>query len=444
MKSFKILAAGLTAAIAASVASADTVITITGSTAFRSATIGRITALFDGTKYDYANSATSGSSTTTAFATFIGVPNPSLPLSITGNGKLIVQCSWTGSVEGIRDVVTASTQPFIKSSEVTGTYGDTTITVTNVNTNIANASAYESVIPQMAMSDNRQAATIYNSVTLTENQVGVVPFVWVKVKANDFANLSGAPTSGATALANYNAVTNITSTAIRKILGGGFVPMSYLTGNATEAEYYVQAVGRTPLSGTRVITFAESGFGATSDSVSQIQTTDDGSVITALAAYPQLTSAYVAGNNGYTGSSDLVTAIKWPLTSATTNADLGVTGQTGLVAYVGLSDAVTHLTNTGNAANTILTYNGVGVTWNGSVWNVDNVLNGKYPFWFYEYLSYRSTLSGAPLAYASALKDALLSVTQTSLSSTKALIKLDTMKVGRETEGGVIGDIVLP
>jgi hypothetical protein len=291
------------------------------------------------------------------------------------------------------------------------------------------------------MADNRQSATVYTSVALTENKIGVVPFVWVKAKATSFADDGVTVGSGATALTNYNAINNITSNAIRGILGGGYVNMSYLTGAAADASYYIQAVGRNALSGTRVIAFADSGFGAASPATSQVVTTSNTTSILDISNYPA-GNGFADGDNGYSGGGDLAAAIKFPITSATTS--LAGSGLMGLVGYVGLSDASTIIANYGYpTSGVVLNYNGVKLPYSVAgttvTWDVSSVLNGSYPMWFYEYLSYKSNLSGTALDYANALKGKLLSVSQASLSATNALIKLDSMAVGRETEGGVIG-----
>jgi hypothetical protein len=449
MKHLKSCAAAVLALLAADAASAATTINITGSTAFRGATINQIVALFDSGKYDYAYSAQKSGSAdkTAAYATFVGVPSTSLPASITGNGQLIVQCAWTGSVDGIRDVVTGSAQNFIKSTVVAGDHTDTTVTATLANTPANVAVNYESVIPQITMADNRQSASIYNSVALTENKIGVVPFVWVKAKATSFADGNYVDSlgvtqniTGATALTDYNSINNITSNAIRGILGGGYVPMSYLTGKAADANYFIQAVGRYPLSGTRVIAFADSGFGATSPATSQVKTSSDATSITDISIYPA-GNGYADGDNGYSGGGDLATAIKFPITSATTSL---ATGQMGLVGYVGLGDASTIINNYGNPlTGVVLGYNGVSLPYSVSgstvTWDITSVQNGSYPFWFYEFISYRTNLAGKALDFANALKSKLTSVPQASLSATNALIKLDSMQVGRDSEGSVIG-----
>ena len=92
-----------------------------------------------------------------------------------------------------------------------------------------------------------------------------------------------------------------------------------------------------------------------------------------------------------------------------------------LLAYFGKNDA-----NGVNGGNNNLTYNGVAYT-------DANIQEGKYSFWGYEHLVYRSTLTGN----AKTVADQLASQIKTTDATVSGLL-LPTMHVSRTTEGAVI------
>lgn len=127
---FKIsLLAGLAALGFASDASAQTVINITGATAFRAAAHNAIINLLGGsgvTQYGYAGSSISNAN----HAIFSGT---------IGGNPFIIRTSQSGSTAGIRDVVEANPLTYLQD-ELVGT-ADLSTTGVQIATSISNATA---------------------------------------------------------------------------------------------------------------------------------------------------------------------------------------------------------------------------------------------------------------------------------------------------------------
>ena len=414
MKHLKSCAAAVLALLAADAAIAQTTIRVTGSTAFRSATITSIKNIITVSDSAFTGSTESSAQYATYIGTFSGQP-------------VVIQTSWTGSVEGVRDVSESLNQNFIKASYVTGT-----ATVSGTSTTTTNTAIYEQAIPEISMADNTQGATIFTANTLTEFPVGVIPFVWVKGKV-------GASHPAKTA---YDSVNNITNQMAKALLAGG-APISLLSGTADVSGTKVYAMGRNPLSGTRLVTFAECGYGASSDAT-QFQPIISGSNITGVDLTAEDTvNGFAVGNNGYTSGGTLATDLSKTVsdTDGTGNAYDGV--PFALMGYVGVGDAANLLkainTNLSTDTSYVMAYNGasLGVAYNSTTqattWDFTAIKEGKYSLWSFAYLAYRPDLSGLALTFATSLKDnIILNVPATSG------VKLADMKVTRLSEGSTI------
>jgi hypothetical protein len=415
MKHIKSCAAAVLALIAADAAIAQTTIRITGSTAFRSATITSIKNIIT-----VSDSAFTGSTETSAnFATYIG----------TFSGQpVVIQTSWTGSVEGVRDVSESLNQNFIKASFVTATAA-----VSGTSTTTTDTAIYEQAIPEISMADNTQSATIYTANTLTEFPVGVIPFVWVKGRV-------GASHPAKTA---YDGISNVT-TQMAKLLLAGAAPISFLSGTADTSSTLVYPMGRNPLSGTRLVTFAEAGYGSSSDTI-HYKPTISGSNITGVNYYPDdLLNGFIGGNNGYTSGGTLATELSNTVTDTDGTGNLADGTPFALMGYVGVGDAANLLKaiNTTLTTDTsyVLAYNGasLGVTYstaNGgtTTWDFTAIKEGKYSLWSFAYLAYRPDLSGLELTFATSLKDNIILNVPAASG-----VKLADMKVTRATEGATI------
>ena len=194
--------------------------------------------------------------------------------------------------------------------------------------------------------------------------------------------------------------------------------MSQLTGVAGDVSKAVKVFGRDEDSGTRLVTFAEPGFGVQSTPLQwepTLGTSSLASVIVSVHAFPAVSNllgfSFSAGHSGFSSGSSLVTAL---------NRQMLTSANTFMIGYAGRSDAL-------NATN------GASLTYNGVDDNDTNIREGKYTFWGYEHLMYKSSLSGTALTAAEAL------VTQIhDVDGEVAGPLLSTMKVGRTVEGGAV------
>jgi len=398
MKMIKLTAAALIAFAFAGLASAQTTVRVTGSTAFRAATITAIGNILNpGYTFGYIGSSLTGANQ----CTFVGTTK-------TGNISVIVKCSFAGSTGGIQTlaqqsplVTTAS--PYISETNALTASGLVLTAGTAVFDSPANA--------DIAMSDTFQSSTAFNGTgynALVDTVVGIVPFVWTKGVHSD--------TAVTASLAN---VTNVTPLLARAVLAGG-APLSLFTGTAADSTVYVYAMGRDEDSGTRLTTFAEMAFGIFASPI-QYEATITSGAIASIAAYHAQTIlgiSYPAGHSGYSSGGTLATTLNTPI-AATARDALGA--KFALIAYFGVNDA-----NGVNGGNNNLTYNGVP-------YSVTNVQEGKYTFWGYEHLDYRSTLTGN----AKTVADQLANQIKTA-DATVSGVLLSTMHVSRVTEGAVI------
>lgn len=400
MKSFKFALVALFALAGAGLASAQTATTIriTGSTAFRGATNTAIQNILNpGYTYGYIGSSFTGANQ----ITFVGTTK-------IGNVAVIIKCSYAGSVGGMQTIaqqtpVVTTASPYISETNALTTTGLVLTAATATFDSPANA--------DIAMSDTYQSSTQFFGTgfnTLTDTIVGVVPFVWTKGTSSDPAVQ--------VSLAN---VTNMTPLLARAVLTGG-APLSMLTGAAADAGVYVYAMGRDEDSGTRLTAFAECGFGIFGSPI-QFEATAAGGAITGIAPYRAqsiLGIPYSTGHSGYSSGGTLATTLNTPVAAAARDSS---NGKFALVAYFGRSDA-----NGVNGGANNLTYNGVALS-------DANIQEGKYTFWGYEHLMYRSTLTGNAKTAADQLANQIKN-TDASVSG----VLLSTMHVSRVTEGAVV------
>lgn len=432
MKFIKSCAAALLALAAVQAASAQTTIRVTGSTAFRSATIAGIKSLLGSTYdevYQVSSSSTTGSSNSN-YTTFIGTYSSS---------SVIIQCAWTGSAEGIRDVAQGLNQKFIKSSLVVN---NTPGTIETTPTSAANSDStvFESGIPDIAMADNTQSATIFKTPALYQKEVGIIPFVFLKGQV-------GASHPSKTA---FDSVTNITNQMAKSVYAGG-APLSFFTGAVDAGGTYIYGLGRNPFSGTRIVTFAETGIGSTSTATQFTPVTTSTNVTGVALSAADTTNGFLAGNNGYSSGGTLVGDLYKPVSDTDGSGNLQDGVPFGLIGYVGVSDAATLLKSINGSSGTdtsaVLSYNGVRLTptynsgTQSTTWDYTPVKEGKYSFWSVAYLSYRKSagansttaLSGLPKTFA----DGLATYITSNVPSSSG-VKLSDMKVTRTTEGGAI------
>lgn len=398
MKMFKNAVVALGVLALAGVASAQTTIRFTGSTAFRTSTINAIKNILNpGYTYGYIGSSVTGAQQ----STFVGT-------TITGNLPVIIKCSWGGSSGGMQTIaqqspIVTTVNPYISETSALTTTGAVLTASTAVFDSPANA--------DVSMADSFQASTqFYGSGynTLTSTAVGIVPFVWVKGSSSDPAIQAS--------LAN---VTNITPLLARLVLSGG-APLSMFTGNPVDSSVTVYAMGRDEDSGTRLVTYAEANFGVFGSPV-QYQATVTSGAISAINPWPVNTLlglTFPVGHSGYNSGGTLMTTLNNPVSAAARDA---FNGKFVLIGYAGTPDA--------NNVNS----GGNNLSFNGAPYSVAAVQEGKYTFWGYEFLNYRNTLTGTQKTVADIIANQIKTVDGAANGPL-----LSTMNVTRVTEGGVV------
>jgi hypothetical protein len=398
MKAPKILLAGLLALSTAGIAQAQTVIHITGSTAFRSAVHTAIThILVPGFTYGYSGTSFGGANQ----AIFTGTANTN------GGIPVIIKTSWSGSLAGIETVSQAY-------ASTVGTFLTNTTPQSTTGSSNAPSNYDPPCQPEVCMNDGYQYDSSYPTPALTEITVGVVDFKFVKNH--------GAPSS----------ITNITPLLAQALWKNGYLPLSMWSGNTSDSNTFVYATGRDPDSGTRKTAFLETGiqiFDSIPPTPAQViqwePTNSSGQVnksnptaITGQTYWPAETVDNIffpLGDGGYSSGGDLAVAMEQSSSFI-------------YITYLGLSDALTLETADGAAA-TDLSYNGVPFSHAA-------VQNGQYTYWAYEFLgylpSYISTIPNAQTV-ANLLAGQIANESLTSVGE-----NLPTMNVSRSQEGGIV------
>jgi hypothetical protein len=254
-----------------------------------------------------------------------------------GSGQTIINCSWSGSEDGIQHLATGDTQTFMADSLI-----QTGSSVDNAASTPPTTQAHAC---DLAMADNAQSFSRSRTPSLTGQEVGVITFEWIRNK--------GLWTG-----------TNVTDSMIQQALAGGAL-RGVFTGNPADNTDLVYVSGRDAGSGTRVNAFGDSGFGILT-TPAQIQLDSTGHMI------DQGGGVYI-GDYGFTSGGTLATTMG----SDTTAIADPISGAPGFsaIAYAGVGDA-----DAGVAAGaTVLSYNGVPFSTNA-------VYQGTYTFWGNEYI----------------------------------------------------------
>jgi hypothetical protein len=410
---FKSLLIGASALGFAASAQAQTVINITGATAFRSAAHSAIMASFNqsgalGTTWNYATNNAAGSGTMGRAiykGTFPGI-----------SGTTVIRTSWTGSVEGVRALTKPTLVPetYLKDSNLNlsgftaGVKGGASDTETSTS-------------HAFAFADMAQAAApaAYASPKLNGVPVGVIAFAPVINRNADAA------------------ITNITINQFRRLVSNGTLPLSMLTGNAS-SNGTVYNVQRNDGSGTRVIHLAEIGHGPANLTKGYLLTGSsslDTPVLAPLTANTTTNpntaisndyrSTSVLGNGGYTSGGTIATWMRLPSS-----------GNFNIVSWLGTPDAVSAY-NTGSGGR-VLAYNGEkldGIAAGGLTdADRDKIRTGKYSAWSFEQLFYVGTLASG--SAKKAVYDKLVANIPSNLGT--AGVAISTMSVTRTTDGGTI------
>ena len=427
MKKIKLLTAGLLAMFAINFASARTNVTLvlTGSTAFRNATVNAIQNILN-PGYVWACSGTTAGNIGANQQVFVGQTKD-------GKYNVIIQTAWAGSASGIYAVAQPGAQTLIQvlgpltgvtynSNAPIGT-GPSAATLTGDSTaltaggvNVGSVDYPSAATAQVALSDIFVNTSSFHGPgynTLADTHVGVVPFEWVKCAYTPDGGTTLVPTG-------YPGVSNIGIDQAQELVGGGLA-LSQFTGNASDAGVFVQCVGRDHDSGTRNGAYADALIaGPFEASVIQYQVdggalpaTDGsnplstqsagGGVIETLFPWPVETVANetrVSGSEGFFSGSNV---------KAVLNRDVDTSAGNYIISYLGLSDASGVDTDT-NSADWVTTTDGAGNSYTykpslnaltydgyfpGSAGHefeppYTNILNGQYSYWGYEHYLYNA------------------------------------------------------
>jgi hypothetical protein len=396
-------------------ASAQTTLRVTGSTAYRAATLEAIANILK-PGFTLAYEASAAESWTKAnIVIFTG--------TTTGGTSVVIKTAFFGSIGGVANVAGGLTVgpggTAYTDGQTIGWLADNTpqsvTSGTSGGTQIAPANAvYDSPTkPDVTLSDSFQASapSKYRTPVLSGKIVGVVPFEWVA-------------SPGTAAVGTVN---NLTS-AHAKILLKGTLELKTLSGNTHDTEK-VFAVGRDEDSGTRIAALADTGYGI-GNTVVQYQPLFDGNTtpknpppppgtqITGAAEWPGPVTvdgiSYPVADSGYNSGGSVAGAIGVPHNSAFA---------TWFISYLGLNDAATAI-GTGHA---------YALSFNSTAYSTTAVETGTYTFWGYEHFLYLSSLSGTQLTVAQLVETAVLDTT----ASVSGILIAD-MQVHRNKDGGAI------
>lgn len=359
-----LLAAGLGLV---SAVQAQVTIYITGSTAFRAETFTAIKALYDGGAPTLQPAAATGSSSK---VTYTGTITP-----LYGAQTVTIKTAFSGSVEGIVNLVNAANPPGITQPTYLNADGST-----DANT-----------VADFAFSDVFQDTSDYNSslyAALEDFTVGVVCFAWTRGVT--------APTS----------VANITHQQAQQLFAGGTVTTAFFSGNPADTTP-LYLTGRNKLSGTRLTYQADCGFGANAD-----------------ATLYKLDASHnpVLDTIGQTGGGDVRAILNDALATSP------------FIGTLGTSDAAQV-----NSGNNKLTYNGVAFSkaavQNGqySLWGYLHLFPRPGTSATKLTLVKGTTTPDVPVT-----SNGLVKAIDTALAASANNVQLSTMNVGRNADGGPI------
>ena len=416
MKSILKLTLGALALSLAQQAAADVTVRLTGSTAFRSGTHKAIVAMMGGeTSCKFAHGMITGATTAATAAGYEAADYTTIQGTASGiSGITTVQCSWTGSATGIKDVAEGNNLSFIPTSALPANTGYANAAVTQSPTQNATA--------KYAFSDVFQSSTATTTPALTDSIMAVIPFSWV---ANRLST----------------GFTNMTQQGARALFTNGFQPKSLFTGDAADTDY-VLPVGRDIGSGTRITCLAEIKYGVNTP-VQQWKIVSSGTVGAGTIVSARLwpvgdgIGSATPGNGGYTSGSTIRNF--FGMTSTASGAYTGVTllDQDGnnvsdglnvtLVSWLGVSDVATAVTN----GAVRLAYE--GVTYDGS--NKGLIYNGRYTAWGYLHCYTPSGLSADESTFKTNLSTQLDNESVIGASG----LRSSQMAVSRTADGAVVG-----
>lgn len=380
MKKSTLLCAALVAASAMASANAQTVINITGATAFRQAAHQAIIDSFDTGSLTYGYQGTNIGNAGRAM--FKGTING-------GSDQVVVRTSWSGAVAGVRAIVNqVDAQTYWAASSVTYSLltsgGAPSLSPSTENVTTGN---------KIAFSDNAVENTPYDGSVISGGPVGVIAFVPVTNNSTHISSTGG---------------TNITQLQLRRLMQAGKAPLQFVTGNSSHNGKRIYWTGRQDTSGTRAIYLSEIGVGA-STAVNQYRvepldnTTAD---VTAVRLWPTgdttnrsiIWGSDTAGNGGYSSGSALAPVLQRRSTSIIEKDAGNSTVSSGVDAVLLSVISAQEGQDIQNGGGKVLAYNGVYIEPEAlptglSETDKNKIRNGAYTLWSYERLFYRNDIT---------------------------------------------------
>lgn len=391
------IAMALLAVGIASSASADNVVYLTGSTAFRSTVYN---ALHSG-----AGTNAGGVFDTAPAEVEFGGPGASSANYMLFHGNIngtptYIDCVWSGSEAGIASACNVALQNQDRNGDPIPLAGspaqwlvaDGSITMNGWQGAGVNPTAGQLEDPNsphgadLAQADTSQAVSLTPRVPNTSTDLkdygkqGVVTFTWAK-------NVNTTPTAA------WSSLVNLTLPQIQNELSQGYQPVAFFSGDVSQTNTQVYLVGRNKGSGTRANTLVDHNYGPTTKNVQQFSIgggVQPGDPTTGLVLQYE-------NNNGYESGGGVAAALG--IDGSCQQQD-PFTLKTGWVAigYLGCGDAVkSGLT----VANNWLTLDGVMES-NGAI------IEGQYYFWGYEHLFGRHNISGYQDAVGNLIENAVI------------------------------------
>ncbi len=380
-------------------ASADPVVYITGSTAFRSTAMASLLSnagtnsggVFDPgtiTSVTYGNSNPSGAN----YGVFHG----------TINGQAVyINVVWSGSEAGVASAANTALVNTDRSGNPIPLAGSpaTWLNVTNVvlqsgnNTIASNPAANllesSSHGADLAQADTSQAVSwtpyVANTPTALKD-FGVEGVITFAISRN---NQEGNTGSGIPSGASNEWIhcSNITLPQLQTLLANGEVPAGFISGNTNDNDFTVYCVGRNLGSGTRMNTLGGSHYG-THNPVQQY------SIGYGIEEPTHLNSLILTneGNNGYESGGDVAKALGIVTPEGSCQQADPYNGGIGWFAmgYISPSDAL----NTGNFGGAPTN---VWVTVDGVPSSNATIENGTWWLWGREHLLGKENISGTAL-----------------------------------------------
>jgi len=410
MKIITQLSAALLALGIVSQASADPVVYLTGSTAFRSTVM---TALLNNTGTNNGGVFDTGSVTYVTYgnASATGANYAAVHGNVNGS-PVYIDCAWSGSEAGIASACNTALQnqdrngnpiPLAGSPETWLNVSNVTLNGSAISTNPP-ASVLESSShgADLAQADTSQAISWTPFVANTSTALkdfGVEAIVTFTITRNNQSGNSGSgiPTGASNEWVDCG---NITLPQLNTLLSQGALPAGFISGNTNDNDFTVYCVGRNLGSGTRMNTLGTSTYGAHKP-VQQY------SIGYGIEETPHVNALILTneGNNGYESGGDVAKALG--ILGSCQQAD-PFNGGNGWFAmgYVAPSDAL----NTGNFGGAPTN---CWVTVDGVFSNNGNIENGQWWLWGHEHLLGKYQISGTALTVGSVLYNSVVKTVQT-------------------------------